>query len=349
MITAVLLVISFFSVKTLVDAGQFKNIKPHFDGTCQEVYGLEGPEDIIALDDGRVFISSDPRRKTISESLSLYSYEKKDSLSNQGAIFYYDLDSRELINLTSHLDFEFHPHGISIFNSFDGNLYLNAVNHTSRGHFIMSFMLSDDKLILLNEISDSMLVSPNDIVMINQNQFYVTNDHGSRKMRGKLIEDYLQLAKSNVLFYDGVDFKVVVNKLKYANGINISRDLKTLYVSETVGKKITIYNRDINTSDIDLINTINIDSGLDNIELDREGNLWIGSHPRIFDFVKHAKNEINISSSQVIMVTKDNYEVIEIFLNDGSNLSGSSVASVYDNNLLIGAVFEDHFLHCILD
>ena len=103
MITAVLLVISFFSVKTLVDAGQFKNIKPHFDGTCQEVYGLEGPEDIIALDDGRVFISSDPRRKKISESLSLYSYEKKDSLSNQGAIFYYDLDSRELINLTSHL------------------------------------------------------------------------------------------------------------------------------------------------------------------------------------------------------------------------------------------------------
>ena len=49
------------------------------------------------------------------------------------------------------------------------------------------------------------------------------------------------------------------------------------------------------------------------------------------------------------MVSSPDYEVKEIFLNDGASLSGSSVASYYNNNLLIGAVFEDNFLHCVLE
>ena len=32
----------------------------------------------------------------------------------------------------------------------------------------------------------------------------------------------------------------------------------------------------------------------------------------------------------------------------GEDLSGSSVAAVYDNTLLIGAVLDDHFLMCSL-
>ena len=68
-----------------------------------------------------------------------------------------------------------------------------------------------------------MLISPNDIVLISEDEFYVTNDHGSKKMRGKLIEDYLQLSRSNVLHYDGQKFKIVVSNLQYANGVNINK------------------------------------------------------------------------------------------------------------------------------
>ena len=114
-------------------------------------------------------------------------------------------------------------------------------------------------------------------------------------------------------------------------------------------RKITIYDIDASTYDVSLIKTIDIDSGLDNIEIDLDGNLWIGSHPRMFDFIKHAKDENYLSPSQVIMVSSSDYEVKEIFLNDGASLSGSSVASYYNNNLLIGAVFEDNFLHCIIE
>ena len=348
MIGAIVLLVGFFSVKTFVDAGQFKTIEPHFNGSCEQIHGLEGPEDIVTTSDGKVFISSDPRRKILSESLSMYSHEKKDSLSNQGAIFYYDINNRKLKNLTSDLGFEFHPHGISIFETLTST-YLSAVNHTSKGHSIVLFEFKNNMLIFKKSIKDPMLISPNDIVLISEDEFYVTNDHGSKKMRGKLIEDYLQLSRSNVLHYDGQKFKIVVSNLQYANGVNINKSKDKLYVSESIGKKITIYDINTSTNDVSLFKTIDIDSGLDNIEVDLDGNLWIGSHPRMFDFIKHAKNEKNLSPSQVIMVSGQNYEVKEIFLNDGTSLSGSSVASYYNNNLLIGAVFEDNFLHCVLE
>ena len=339
--------IGLFSIKTVVDAGEFKTITPHFDGSCDSIYGLEGPEDIILLNDTTAIISADPRRIK-DKNTSFYSYENKNSYSKQGSIFRYNINTRELYDLTSELEFEFHPHGISIVES-DNNIYLNAVNHTSNGNSVISFSLVDSRLVFIKEISSPLLVSPNDLVMINENQFYITNDHRNNNTMRKLVEDYLQLSTSNILFYDGNNFKISKNKLKYANGINISKDFKKLYVSETLGKRIRVYNRNILSNDIELVEIIKVNSGVDNIELDQNGNLWIGSHPKLFDFSRHAKDKNHLSPSQVIVISDHSYKITEVFLSDGSDMSGSSVAAIYDKNLLIGSVFEDHFLHCIID
>ena len=42
--------------------------------------------------------------------------------------------------------------------------------------YVVSFILDGNKLILKEKISDPLLVSPNDLVMINEIQFYITND-----------------------------------------------------------------------------------------------------------------------------------------------------------------------------
>ena len=46
--------------------------------------------------------------------------------------------------------------------------------------------------------------------------------------------------------------------------------------------------------------------------------------------------------------TSDSYEVKEIYLNNGQLMSGSSVAAVFKDTLLIGSVFDEHFLLCNL-
>ena len=45
-------------------------------------------------------------------------------------------------------------------------------------------------------------------------------------------------------------------------------------------------------------------------------------------------------------MTQYENQIEEVYLNDGGELSGSSVAATWENNLLIGPVLEDHFLHC---
>ena len=339
MSTLFVLLIGIISFNSIQDAGSFKKIKPHFDGECIPIFGLNGPEDITFLNNGTALISSDDRWSTLN------------NISSQGHIYLYDIKNNQsnLINLTSELDFEFHPHGISIFENKDGSTKILAINHTIGGHSIEVFKLINNKLVYLKTIKDKLLVSPNDLVLLNENQFYLTNDHGSGLNTCKIIEDFMQLSNANVLFFDGAKFVKVIDNLSYANGINISRDKNLIYLTETIGKSLKIYIRDFLTNKLTLIEKVNLDSGLDNIEVNNEGDLWIGSHPKMFKFVKHAINSKKKSPSQVFKITLDKENNLiskEIFLDDGEMLSGSSVAAVYNNVVLIGSVFEDHFLKC---
>ena len=80
-------------------------------------------------------------------------------------------------------------------------------------------------------------------------------------------------------------------------------------------------------------------------------DLWVGSHPKLLTFVKYSKDPGVLSPSQVIKVEKKapgQYDVKEIYLSHGQPLSGSSVAAVFENTLLIGSVFDEHFLLCNL-
>ena len=267
----------------------------------------------------------------------------------QGALYAYDLNEKtpQFINLIPEIPFDFHPHGISVYETGNGSFIIAVVNHSQKGHAIEIFEYGDVGLSHEKTITDPLLISPNDLVFINETQMYITNDHGNSSEWGKTIEEYLQLARSNVLFYDGNEFTIAIKKLGYANGINVSKDGNILYVAETVGKKISEYAIDKSSYELTFIQSTDFNSGVDNIELDKEGNLWIGSHPKLLTFTRHAKNSEIFSPSQVFKVSLgDENQVEEVYLNDGGELSGSSVAATWENNLLIGPVLEDHFLHC---
>ena len=252
-----------FIIKTVNDAGEFKQISSHFDGSCISIIGSVGAEDITILKNGLAIISSDDRRQTLAGK------------PVQGAIFSYDLtaDAPFLINLTKELNIDFHPHGISVYEKGEGAFVMAVVNHSQKGNSIEIFKYGDAGLIHEGTITDPLLISPNDLVFINESQLYITNDHGNSSEWGKTIEEYLQLARSNVLFYDGNEFTTAIENLRYANGINVSGDGNVLYVAETVGKKISEYAIDKNSNTLTFITSTYINSGADNIELDREGNL----------------------------------------------------------------------------
>ncbi len=334
----IILLIIWRVVDTIRHAGEFKTLKPHFSGQCRKVGGVIGAEDItIHPQTGVAFISASDRR-------ALWRGE-----STQGTIYAYDLKSAtpQLKNLTTTFNQELHPHGISLYIGENGETSLFVVNHRRDGEHLEIFDYRDSTLIHRESIRGELMTSPNDVVAVGPRRFYVTNDHGNVSALGRTAEEYLQLARAYVLYYDGQAFKKMAENIAYANGINVSHDGKTVYVAACVGLKINVYDRDVATGALQLKNEIGLGTGVDNIELDAAGNLWVAAHPQLLTFTRHAKDAAKRSPSEILKISfmsNGDYKVDQIYLNNGDEISGSSVGAVFDDKLLVGSVFEDHFL-----
>lgn len=336
----VIAIVLFGVTGILIPAGTFKKIAPHYSGSITEVkLPVAGPEDLtLDREAGLAFISADDRRSNLSGQ------------QVPGAILLVDLNQPATIrNITPPLQ-DFHPHGISLWRTASGDRFLFVVNHQHNYtvHTIERFLWRNDSLIHLESFRDpDLMTSPNDLVAVGERSFYVTNDHGyGERGLARTLEEYLQRSISYVNYFDGKDFRKVASGIAYANGINVSNDLRKIYVAATTGRTILIYNRSA-TGNLDLESEISTQTGVDNIEVDEQGALWIGCHPQLLKFVAHAADSTQYSPSQVIKINwgeDGSHQLTEVFLNDGAGYSGSSVAAPYHNQLLIGSVFEKGLL-----
>ena len=324
-------------------SGLMLSLSPQEYGQCEKVTGPVGPEDItIDVDRKVAFISSSDRRHSAATGQSA-----------DGGLWTLDLSipDSEAVQINVEIDGAFHPPGIDLLQLDGGQRELYVVNHAdSLTDEIVVFELDDANGLHFKErFRFPELISPNDIRAIAPNTFFVTNDYGSP--RGSLmatLESYLMLARSSVVFFDGKTAQIVAEDLRMANGIALSKDLNTLYVAETTGRQITRFKNDVKLEQWRRTDSLSVDSGVDNLEWDQDGRLLTGAHPKLFDFLGHAKQAGNLSSSQVIRidVSQDQMTFESLYLNLGEELSGSSVAAMLDEELLVGAVFEPHFLRC---
>lgn len=340
-------------LKTISDAGEFKTITPYFNGTTTLLNGFVGAEDItidhetqlayISTDDRFAILHGDQNR---GGRLCIVSLQDSNAVSICGTIGIAKIN----------------PHGISFFKK-KGAEYLYAVNHTDGKHSILLFQKAYNTLtrsvlphhygysfkLLKTHEDTTFMLSPNDVLAVDTNKFYFTNDHGSRSKSGKMVEDYLQQKKSNVVYFDGKNYSIAADNIAYANGINMSRDGKELYVASTIGQNVLIYDRDIATGKLTLKDEVVLNTGVDNIELDEHGNLWVACHPQLLTFMQHTKDTSTYAPSQVFKLSKNaegKFTAEEIFLSKGDDLSGSSVAAVSGNVMLIGSVMDNGILRC---
>ncbi len=330
--------------RTLRDAGAFATLEPHFDGVCQRVTGAMGPEDLtIHPRTGIALVSSTDRRAA------------GNGRPRPGAIYAYDLDRRDarLENLTPDAGLDFQPHGVSLVTGSDGRDTLFVVNHPGSAglepaHTIEVFDLVGGALRHRRTLSDAEhLVMPNDIVGVDRERFYVTNTHAHPPGLLQTIETYLQLSGARVVFFDGSSFRTALEGLTYPNGINLSRDGRSLYVAGTTPRAVHVYDRDPESESLAHREEIFVGSGLDNVEVDASGALWIGAHPKMLKVGPHGADPANRSPSQVVRIDPASGAVEEVYLDEG-RFSGASVAALRGRRLLIGTIFDDGFLDCTL-
>ncbi len=332
------------------DVGEFQSLKPHFSGTVQTIDKIVGGEDItIDRENNVALISADDRVARTSGD--------KDAVGAFYSLDVNDPNSKPVL-IVRDPDEPIAPHGISLIALPGGRRLLYAVDHYSsdpnkRQNRILLYEFTDDaRLKLLQTFSNAPeIISPNDVAGIDENRFYFTNDHGSADATGRAIEDYLRLAKSNVVYFDGDSYRTVASGLAYANGIALSSDGMKVYVAATIDQAIHVYDRNPADGSLTASQRIDMKTGVDNIELDEAGNLWVGCHPKLLTFVRHSQDTRRLAPSQVYKISQDGSGVWsreEVLLDDGSQLSASSVAAVSGNVLLIGPVFDRKILRCEL-
>jgi arylesterase/paraoxonase len=337
-------------VYTLWLAGSFKSIEPHGTEGCTTIKGFSGgTEDFITRPNGTLFVSSPDFRDA----------------SRGGRLYLVDLERERVRDVTPELDFSFQPHGVGLWVDAEGER-LFVVNHRDGSalpdvaggdshaavHTVELFDVdADGALTHAATVTGDELVSPNDVAPVGRNAFYATNDHGYAGGIMRTLEDYLRIPAGDVVYSDGTTLRTVWKGARYANGIAVSADGNTVWVAETTGLQIRSFARDVASGDLELRATYPLGTGLDNLNVDADGALWTGAHPKLLVFKEHASDPETPSPSQVLRVVPngDDFEVEEVWVDDGSLMSGSSVAWSDGERVVAGAVFEGKLVACPRD
>ena len=308
---------------------------PSFNRDYTRIAVGPGPED-IAMDtigkSNRLIVSCSERRTEDFSKNGFYQYEFASE----------ELSRLKVVSLPEEVSLR--PHGIDI-GVVDGKKLLYVVNHEKNEddfppagrQSILIFLLVGDSAVYQEQLTDEILISPNDLCVDGKGGIYVSNDSGKRN---NFFEKLFEMRKSTVVHFDGSDWTYVGDKLKYANGVGVKDN--RLYVTGTQEKAIISYEigRDGSHSDKQEIPCL---KGNDNITF--SGNkLVTTSHLDFMKFIKHVGDEAKTSPCAVYTLDLESHSIDTLYMDNGGVLSAASTGLIYDNNLYVAQVFNPYIL-----
>jgi arylesterase/paraoxonase len=313
-----------------------KNIDEHFDGTCTD-FEMTGSGEDVQIDRarGKAYVSLFDRMAGV-----------KGDHAGPGDILQVDLTRTPPEGKSAIADGpKLHPHGISLFIDQAGQRHLYVINHpedrATGKEKIERYLENSSGMFQHQETLMSPLITrANDMVVVGDRQFYVAQDV-DRKSKIKV---------TDLIYFDGNEYSVVADDIQSGGGINVSADYKTLYISETGGKRIRVASRNLSDGSITTLKNIDLGTAPDNIDVAEDGSLWVGAHSNIAALVMHFIMGTN-APSQVLRIDLSGTEpqVKEIYLNKGEQISTSSGGTTYNNKLLIGSITARKLLICEMD
>lgn len=342
-VLAVLAGIAIWVFFFLQAAGVFFDSPPVSVGACRAVTGggIAGVEDLAIDHSTRIAYLSGYDRWKLSKGENV-----------RGAIWTYRLDDPAGVPVEATaglLPDGFRPHGISLWRESDGRKVLFVINHAGGRHSVEIFDVDGTRLAHRRSVTGDAMVSPNDIVGTGFSSFYVTNDHRYTTGVMRTVEDFGRLRLTTVEAFDGTRFQTVISGLGGANGINLSPDGRSLYVSAASEKRVHVYDRQPLTGELRLRRVIDVPGFADNIDVQADGDLLLAVHSKIFALLSHVGDETQRAPSHILRLRADGtggFTPQTIHHSDGNDLSAASVAASLGNRLLVGAIFERKVLDC---
>ncbi|KAF8939265.1 hypothetical protein BGZ58_010268 [Dissophora ornata] len=355
-------------------------------GNCYKTAFIPGPSDIeISDQDQLAFVSSDDR-SWVKESSFFHRPSKKTS--QNGGIYTLSLNQKDgspkEVKLQAYTSDDFHPAGMSFYRFQDPDTQtwisrLFVINHSHKGDIVEIFDYSStaNTLTHVKSVESNLFVTPKDIAAVDKDRFYLTNHHGMGVKYGRVVEDLAGLALGSVVYYNGKESRKVLESLSNPSGIAASPDATQLYISSSVEKMVQVYNMTADIAQGELVHDVEIWVGghVDNLSVDKHtGDIYVASHPSYSTYLRHKLGYEPQSPSHVVKIEKlapENYisqestqpdlyffpksdvpplkwEIKDLFYSNGEDISASTVAAYWNNDLILGSSMSHHLLRCTL-
>ena len=342
----IILFILLFSLWMLQRMDTFKTITNNTPEIC-ESFEMAGSAEDIEIDYARgiAYLSIQDREALIKGE------------NAQGFIGKIDLNQKpyELVTALTKQPNHLRPHGLSLHIDKAGKRHMAVINHPkNRGiepEVIDLYRENSNGLFdFVRSVSDPLFQSPNDVLLVESEKFYVGNDKGAITTVDK-IQEQMGRPMSTVVFYDGKSASIAVKNLSSVSGINLSLDQQTVYASETNAKRMAILKRNLADGSLKKIKTVKLTGSPDNINVSEDGSLVVANIPKVWALIQHfialQNNEYKPSPSQVVRIVFDNKGdplSEELFMSDGYDISTTSVGVIWANKLFMGSI-DDKQMH----
>lgn len=319
--------------------------------SCQLETGIPGPED-FALDEfapggSRLIISSQQRR----------AHDDSGALRFAGALFSLPLLSvghhsvqfgaAQRLVLRNRDDLAFHPVGLDLHLQPDGRRRLYLVNRAAPGRSVIEiYEVRGKEALFRQRLERPLLLSANNLVALDDDELYVTNDLTGPQWRSSL-DTLLAVPSGNVLRYHDGRWTVVVKGLAFANGIAISAAGDHLYVAEMRAGTLHDYSRDPLTGRLQQqARTFTVPGNMDNLSWENSSWLNVASHPDLLALAGSMDNANKPAPSQAYRLNVHTAELRPLFADDGQQVSAASVALRIGDRVILGQLLDDGVANC---
>jgi len=326
-------------IAVLRTGGVFRSVVPAFAGECSPIV-LGGSSEDILIDRQRgiaylSLLDRDNLHPGGDElgTVSLIDLNRAEPAPR--AAFGYDPDG-------------FRPHGISLFAPDSQPARMFVISHRPDGSRTIEIAEEGafGGFFPKETIRDDAFVNPNAIVATGARQFYVGSNAAEQDKWALAKQALLGGGHSTIVYFDGANARVEVADLNHVGGLALSADGSTLYVAETLARKLRVYRRDAATGSLALDRTIDLASAPGNLNVGDDGSVWIAAYPKLLSVASHLRDRARRAPTQVLRFDPKDQQTSEIYADDGTAISAGSSAAPWRDEFLIGALLDRKVLLC---
>ena len=195
-----------------------------------------------------------------------------------------------------------------------------------------------------------LLRNPNEVVALGPDWALVTLDKDAAAgTLAEVLEGAMDRPSGRVLLLAPTGSRIVAAGLHMANGIVLSRDGRTAFVAEMVGRRLAVFDRSPEREAWTLRTRVPLPAGPDNLTLADDGRVLAAAHPKLLTLAfGYQRSERRLSPSMILAYEPSSGRVRTLLSSDGREIAGGSVAAPTGQagTLLIGSAFGPHILRC---